>query len=231
MRFAQSLLPGRLISRYKRFLADIRLASGEIITAHCPNSGSMLGCAQPGFSVMVSVSTNPARRYKHTWELVDPGTAWVGINTMRTNAIVAEALRAGKVAALQGFSGLQAEVPYGENSRIDFVLTSADQKVFVEVKNVTLAEHGCAYFPDAITQRGRKHLHELMQVVAAGERGVMFFLVQRPDTHFFRPARRIDIAYSKTLAEAATKGVEILVYDCSVNEHEVVLRNPVPWEI
>jgi len=166
------LIPGRLIKRYKRFLADIELADGSLVTAHCPNSGSMLGCNLPGSPVMLSVSPNPNRKLAHTWELVQVDGYWVGLNTMLPNRLAEEAILDGTIAELQGYPRLRREVPYGsERSRIDILLEGDQGRCFVEVKNVTLVKHGRALFPDAVTERGQKHLRELMEVVRNGEPG------------------------------------------------------------
>ncbi len=231
MKFNAPLLPGTLVQRYKRFLADIRLPSGEIITAHCPNSGSMKGCNVPGAPVRISRASNPRRKLAYTWELIHVGTTWVGVNTMRTNRIVEEALRANKIAPLGEVHLVRREVAYGENSRADFLVENSRQKIYIEVKNVSLVENGIAMFPDAVTRRGTKHLNELMNVVAAGDRGVILFLVHREDASLFRPAQHIDPVYSQTLVEAVAKGVELLVYDARVTETEVSLRHPLPWEL
>jgi len=164
MKFLQPLIRGRLIRRYKRFLADIRLerewgGSGDVITVHCPNTGSMMGCARPGSAVRLSTSENPGRRYPHTWEMVRVGRVWVGINTILANRVAAEAIGGGLVPGLTGFNLLQRERPLGESSRVDILLSGPGRRrCFVEVKNVTLAENGVARFPDAVTTRGLKHV-------------------------------------------------------------------------
>ncbi len=229
MDFPNPLLSGTLIQRYKRFLADIRLDSGDVITAHCPNSGSMLGCNIPGAPVRVSRANNPKRKLAFTWELIHVGKTWVGINTMRTNRIVEEALLERKIDTLNHYDALSREVRYGTNSRADFLLEGGGKRIFIEVKNVTLVENGIALFPDAVTARGTKHLRELMQVVEEGHRGVIFFLVHREDASGFAPAHHIDKTYGRTLLEAIENGVELLVYDTTVNERGVWLRKPLPW--
>ncbi|MGE3258998.1 MAG: DNA/RNA nuclease SfsA, partial [Geobacter sp.] len=197
------LIPGRLIKRYKRFLADIELADGSLVTAHCPNSGSMLGCNLPGSPVMLSVSPNPNRKLAHTWELVQVDGYWVGLNTMLPNRLAEEAILDGTIAELQGYPRLRREVPYGsERSRIDILLEGDQGRCFVEVKNVTLVEDGRALFPDAVTERGQKHLRELMEVVRNGDRGVILFTVQRGDGAAVAPADAIDPAYGRLLRQA-----------------------------
>lgn len=209
------LVPGRLIRRYKRFLADVTLDDGTTVTAHCANTGSMLGCAEPGSAVLLSEATNPARKLRYTWELVRVGRTWVGINTARANAIVAEAVQAGRIAELAGHTGLRREVPYGRNSRIDIFLTGGPGPTYVEVKNTTLADGGTARFPDAVTARGQKHMAELARVVRSGARAAVVFLVHRDDARRFTPADDIDPDYGKALRRAAKAGVMVLPYGTS----------------
>lgn len=226
------LIPGRLIKRYKRFLADIELADGSLVTAHCPNSGSMLGCNLPGSPVMLSVSPNPNRKLAHTWELVQVDGYWVGLNTMLPNRLAEEAILDGTIAELQGYPRLRREVPYGsERSRIDILLEGDQGRCFVEVKNVTLVEHGRALFPDAVTERGQKHLRELMEVVRNGERGVILFTVQRGDGSAVAPADAIDPAYGRLLRQAVAQGVEALAYRALVAPHEIRLTQSLPVEL
>ena len=218
------LIPGRLIKRYKRFLADIELADGSVITAHCPNSGSMLGCNLPGSPVMISTSPNQNRKLAHTWELVQVDGFWVGLNTMLPNRLAEEAILDGTVAELQGYRHLRREVPYGsERSRIDILLEGDKDGCYVEVKNVTLVEDGKALFPDAVTTRGQKHLRELMEVVRNDGRGVILFTVQRGDGAAVSSADRIDPVYGKLLREAVANGVEALAYRASVTPEEIRL--------
>ncbi len=226
------LIPGRLIKRYKRFLADIELADGSLVTAHCPNSGSMLGCNLPGSPVMLSVSPNPNRKLAHTWELVQVDGFWVGLNTMLPNRLAEEAILDGTIAELQGYPRLRREVSYGsERSRIDILLEGDQGRCFVEVKNVTLVEHGRALFPDAVTERGQKHLRELMEVVRNGERGVILFTVQRGDGVAVAPADAIDPAYGRLLRQAVAQGVEALAYRALVAPHEIRLTQSLPVEL
>jgi sugar fermentation stimulation protein A len=227
-----ALIRGTLIRRYKRFLADVRLDGGRTVTAHCPNSGSMQACCQPGRPVYLSVHDNPKRKLKYTWELIDMPTSLVGVNTQVPNRLVAHAIAAGDVDALRGYETIRREVRAGKNSRIDIRLTSPDRRpCFVEVKNCTLVTDGLATFPDAVTVRGQKHLVELQDLVAAGCRCTMFFLVQRMDAQRFAPADHIDVEYGKKLRQAVKNGVEILVYDVSIDLTQIRLNNRLLYEL
>jgi sugar fermentation stimulation protein A len=233
MEFATPLLPGRLIRRYKRFLADIALdESGEEVVAHCPNPGAMLGLDEPGSEVWLSPATTPGRKLRFSWELIRVGAGLVGINTGRPNAIVAEALERGQVAELAGYPRLRREVPYGRNSRIDLLLEADDRPIcYVEVKNVHLKREGPAEFPDSVTARGTKHLVELGDMVEAGHRAVMFYLVQREDCRSFKIAADIDPRYAETLETALARGVEALCYACRISERAIVLERPLPLDL
>ena len=220
---------GTLIRRYQRFLADI-LLSGETVTAHCPNSGSMKGCAVPGSPVVLSLSDRPGRKYPYTWELIQVKGSWIGINTGITPALVREGIASGVVLELQGYSTIQPEVRRGEN-RLDLLLTGKPGNCWVEVKNVTMAENEQALFPDAVTVRGQKHLTELMDVVRNGERGVIFFVVQRGDCRSMAPAIHIDPRYSMLLREAVDCGVEALAYRAEVSPRGVTLTERLPVEL
>lgn len=225
------LLQGTLVRRYQRFKADIRLRNGHLVTAHCPNSGSMLTCSEPGRRVFLSRSDNPRRTLKYTWELIEMPTSLVGVNTAVPNRLVATVVVRGTIPSLWGYDTVRTEVPYGENSRIDILLENPSSRCFVEVKNCTLVRAGIACFPDAVTQRGLKHLEELQRVVRDGHRGVMFYLVQRMDARLFRPAHLIDPAYGKELRKAACSGVEILVYDVCVDGTGIRIRRALPYDI
>ncbi|RLD16576.1 DNA/RNA nuclease SfsA [candidate division KSB1 bacterium] len=232
MKFDQPLIKGFLIKRYKRFLADIELPSGEIVTAHCPNSGSMKTCDQPGWEVRLSPSDNPKRKLKYTWEMVHNGKCWIGINTIFANKIAAEGIRSGMIRELQGYERLQTERKYGQNSRVDLLLSNGEKKCFVEVKNVTLVEEDGFYrFPDAVTKRGLKHLQELTEMVRQGHRAVMLFLIQRSDGTLFKPADHIDPQYGRELRNAFKVGVEILPYRAEVSPQEIVVKERVPFAL
>lgn len=223
MKLPHPLYEATLIRRYKRFLADVQLLDGEIITVHCPNSGSMMGCAEPGSAVLLSRSLNEKRKLPFTLELIRIRGHWVGINTMRPNHLVREAISQGKIPELSGYQEIRSEVRYGTNSRVDLFLSGPGGTCYVEVKNVTLLSDKSALFPDAVTTRGQKHLHELMQVVQAGGRGVIFFVVQREDAHTFGPADSIDPTYGKLLRLAVKNGVEALAYQAHVSPREIYL--------
>ena len=236
MQLPSPLLRGTLVRRYKRFLADVTLENGEEITAHVANSGSMLGLKEPGMEVWLSESDNPKRKLKYSWELVRDGDGLVGINTMHPNKIVAEAITAGNIGELTGYSGLRREVRYGKNSRIDILLTDDGHlDCYVEIKSVTLKRGGKdsdrAEFPDAVTARGTKHLGELSDMVAAGSRAVMFYLVQREDCKIFSIASDIDTAYADALAKAIKQGVEVICYACRLTPDAIVIDHPMPTEL
>jgi len=223
------LFSGTLRRRYKRFLADVVLDSGETVTAHCPNSGSMKGCSEAGRPVYLSFHDNPKRKLAYTWELIDMPASLVGVNTLVPNRLVAAAIRAGLVPALSGYAEVRPEVRAGARSRLDLLLTdTAGARCYVEIKNCTLVAEGAACFPDAVTTRGRQHLLELQELVAAGNRGVMFFLIQRMDAETFSPADYIDSAYGRELRRAAAAGVELLAWDTAIDLQKISLRQPVP---
>jgi len=219
------LIEGRLVRRYQRFLADVELADGRLVTAHTPNTGSMLQCAVPGYPVMLSKSDNPQRKLAWSWELVGVNDHWVDINTHRANRVVEEALRNNVIPGLQGYA-VRPEFSYAD-SRIDFMLTNSTAKTLLEVKNVTLCcEPQVACFPDAVTMRGQKHLRDLVAALQEGWRAVIFFLVQRGEAEAFTPADAIDPAYGRLLREAVEAGVEALAYRTVVSPTENRLGEP-----
>jgi len=228
MHLPHPLYPGKLIRRYQRFLADVELADGTVVTAHCPNTGSMRGCNLPGSPVFLSCSDNPARKYQYTWELVQADGCWVGLNTILPNRLVREGIENGLVGELAGYPLIRPEVKYGENSRIDLLLEGTTGRCYGEVKNVTMVEGGTALFPDAVTERGQKHLRELMEVVKNGERGVIFFVVQRADGTAVGPADAIDPVYGRLLRQAVQSGVEALAYQALVTPLEIRLAHRLP---
>jgi len=229
MKFEPALLPGRLIRRYQRFLADVVLDDGRELTVHCPNPGSMKSLVRAGARVYVSDSGNPKRKLRYTWELVRVGRHWAGVNTIRTNAVVAEALHRGRIPEIREYGGIRAEAPMGERRRVDFLLSEGDRRCFVEVKNVSMAEEGVARFPDSVTARGRAHLTELAREVAEGNRAVMLYLVNRGDCDTAGPADDIDPAYGETLRDAVEAGVETLAYRAKVGTREIRLAERIPF--
>lgn len=232
MKFPSELLPARLVRRYKRFLADVILADGSATTVHCANSGSMLGLDLPASEIWLSRSANPARRLPLTWELIRVGEHLVGINTGHPNRLVAEAIADGRIPELGGYARLRREVAYGRNSRIDILLESPDRPAcYVEVKNVHLRRGEAAEFPDCVTQRGAKHLEEMADMVAAGCRAVMVYLVQRGDCAKFAIAGDLDPAYARGLVRARARGVEVLCYACDVSTEAIEVARPLPLAI
>jgi len=236
MKFEEALTEGRLIKRYKRFLADIKLGCGTIVVAHCANSGSMMGLKEPESKVYLSPNMNPKAKLDWRWEMIEVDGTLVGINTSRPNHLVEAAILDGTIAELAGYSALRREVKYGQNSRIDILLEGlacdADKPLcYVEVKNVTLKLGDQALFPDAVTVRGTKHLHALMDMVAAGHRAVMVYLVQRSDCSSFGTATEIDPTYANALREAHAAGVELLCYQCQLTPQEIKVTGRLPIEL
>ena len=225
------LVEGTLIKRYKRFMADVKLRNHHVVTAHCPNSGSMTACCEPGRTVYLSRHNKPSRRLKYTWEMIQMEQSLVGVNTMVPNRLTEAAVLAGDVPELSGYEKVRREVKYGENSRIDLLLEKGTDRCFVEVKNCTLVTDGLACFPDAVTSRGLKHLIELQNQVKQGDRSVMFYLVQRMDANRFEPADHIDPAYGEELRKAVSNGVEMLVYDVKMDLLGIRLNEPVPFQL
>ncbi|MBT3988922.1 MAG: DNA/RNA nuclease SfsA [Rhodospirillaceae bacterium] len=226
MNFPDPLIQGRLIKRYKRFLTDVELESGEVVVAHCANPGSMLSLLEEGAEVWLSPARNPARKLKYTWEMINIGGSLVGLNTALPNKIVQEAIEDGLIPELVGYDSLRPEVKYGKNSRIDILLEGENVPIcYVEIKSVTMSrpEKGdnLAEFPDSVTARGTKHLQELSDQVAEGKRAVMLYLVQREDCNEFSVAADIDPAYAAGLKAAKLAGVETLCYGCSVSPEAI----------
>ena len=225
MLFEPPLEQGRLLKRYKRFLADIETASGELLTIHCPNTGSMFNCMQEGGAVWFSRNDDPKRKLPGTWELSEtPQGRLACVNTARANALVEEALCAGVLSELNGFTALRREVPYGEErSRIDFRLEYPDGPAYVEVKSVTLgyADSNVAAFPDAVTERGAKHLRELATLARNGVRAVQLYCVNLSDIEAVRPALEIDPRYAAALGEAVAAGVEVLAYGVEISPRQI----------
>jgi len=234
MRFPSPLIPATLIRRYKRFLADVTLPSGEEITVHVANPGSMIGLAAPGSRVWLSKSANLKRKLSYSWELseVDFGTGveLVGINTGHPNSLVAEALRGNVIGDLNGYEPARREVKYGKNSRVDFLLSAPDRPpCYLEIKNVHLMRQaGLAEFPDCVTARGAKHLEELGDVVRSGARAVMLFVIQIGSAERFALARDIDHAYGEAFDRARELGVEALAWTCGIFRDGIEIAKAVP---
>lgn len=231
MRFERELVPGRLRRRWMRFLSEVELDTGEVVRAHCPNPGAMLGLKEPGSRVWLEPNDDPKRKLDWGWRLnqLEDGH-WAGIDTAVPNRVVGEALAAGAVAELAAYPQVRAEVAYGTRSRVDFLLSGAEPpKAYVEVKNVHLRREGnWAEFPDCVTARGAKHLRELSAMVAEGHRAVMLYLVQRTDCGRFRLAGDLDPDYAAAFDAARDAGVEMLCYDCVITAREVRLGRPLP---
>ena len=231
MQFNQKLLSGILIKRYKRFLADVELADGSRTTVHCPNSGSMLGCSEPGSPVMLSRSGNPRRKYPQTLEMVKAGTVWVGVNTALTNRLVREGLENGIINEFGRLDAITQEVKTSEHTRLDFRLEQKGRNIYMEVKNCSLAENGTAMFPDAVTVRGTKHLEELAKLKEQGHGAAVLFCVQRSDAEVFSPAGHIDPLYAETLVKVKKMGVLVLAYQADVDPQSIIIAGKLPVEI
>ena len=225
------LIKATLIKRYKRFLADACLENGEVITAHCPNTGSMQSCGLKGDTILLSYNPSPKRKLSYTWEYTQTRGGYIGVNTSKTNHLVVEAIRNKTIPSLRGFTNLKTEVRYGTNSRIDILLEepASNSSVWIEVKNVTLLKKDTLLFPDAVTARGLKHIKELTAKISAGDRGVMFFLVNRPEGTLFRPAKDIHPEYALELEKSHKAGLEILVYRTSTDLMQAKIAEPLEW--
>jgi len=226
------LVRGTLVKRYKRFLADVRLDNGKIVTAHCPNTGSMTGCSDAGQPVYLSRHDNPKRKLKYTWELIEMPISLVGVNTLVPNRLVFLSAAAGLISELAGYETVEREVKVGNNSRLDLRLSNGEKdRCYVEIKNCTLVENGVARFPDAVTTRGLKHLNELENLVDSGCRCVMFYFIQRMDARVFEPADQIDPDYGINLRRVVNRGVEILIYDVAIDLAGIKLNHKVPCSL
>ena len=230
MKFPTPLQRGKLVQRYKRFLADIILDDGSEITAHCANPGSMLGLKEPGSTVWVSKATNVKRKLKYDFQIIEADDTLVAINTGNPNKLVEEAILKGTIEELSGYGNLKREVKYGVNSRIDILLSDENKPdCYVEVKNVHLSrKSGLIEFPDSVTTHGAKHLVELGDMVSAGHRAVMVYLIQREDGEAFTLAQDLDPAYAKAFVEAKERGVEAIAYECHITLNEITVTKSVP---
>ena len=226
------LITGILIKRYKRFLADVELDTGEKLTVHCPNSGSMKGCAIPGSKIWLSKSDNPKRKYKYTWELIQTPDTMIGINTLLPNKLVKQAIENKEIEELSGYDHIKAEIKTSAHTRLDLLLEKdTGEKCFIEIKNCTLVENKTAMFPDAVTLRGQKHLDELEHLVSLGSRGIIFFLIQRMDAEKFKPADMIDPFYAAKLKKAVKNGVELITRDTVINSRVIKIGNFIPFDL
>lgn len=232
MQFTPPLIKTRLIKRYKRFLADVEMPNGEVITVHCPNPGSMAGLTEPGIPAWISDSENPKRKLRYSLELVEVDGVMVGINTNHPNKLAKEAIESGLLPELSGYDELKTEIPYGENSRIDILLThEANRHTYVEVKNVHFSrQSGLFEFPDSVTTRGAKHLRELAREVKRGNRAVMLYIIQRSDGDRLRFAEDCDPGYVAAFIEARKSGVEALALKCDISSDSISANDPITIE-
>jgi sugar fermentation stimulation protein A len=230
MIFPNKLIHGHLIKRYKRFLADIKLDNNTEITAHCTNSGTMKSCLENGAEVYLTPVNDPKRKTKFTWEMIKINGDWVGINTGNPNKLAFDAISAGTIPELAGYTNVKREVKFGD-SRFDVFAENDNEKCFIEVKNVSLKEGRYALFPDAVTTRGQKHLKTLMEVKATGMRAVMLYIIQRSDVEIFAPAKEIDPQYATLLKQAVAAGVEVIPMQAKVTPEKIELVKKLPFEI
>jgi sugar fermentation stimulation protein A len=233
MKFAEPLIEGRLVKRYKRFFADVELPDGKLVTAHCANTGAMAGIKDPGLRVWLSPANNPKRKLKYTWEIVEAQDTLIGTLPVRANELAEDAVNAGIITELAGYTSLLREVKYGENSRIDLLLEKdGAPSCWVEVKNVHwVRQPGLAEFPDGVTSRGAKHLAELSIMARAGHRAVQLFIVQRSDCTRLKSAEDTDPVYAQALRDAAAAGVEILAYGCDVSPEGIEITTALEMEL
>jgi sugar fermentation stimulation protein A len=232
MRFATPLVRARLVARYKRFLSDHELETGEIVTAHCANPGGMIGLKEPGIETWLGAASNPSRKLLWDWQLARADGGLVGIHTGHPNGLVAEAIEAGRIPEFAGYAGLRREVKYGVNSRIDLLLEDPGRPpCYLEIKNCHLRRGELAEFPDAVTARGAKHMGELAAMAEAGHRAIVMYVVQRMDCPAFALADDIDPGYAAALKDAVDRGVEALAYSCRLTTDEIALDKAMPLHI
>ena len=225
------LIQGTLLRRYKRFKADVKLRNGHVVTAHCPNTGSMMSCSEPGRTVYLSRHNRSDRKLNYTWELIEMPSSLVGVNTGIPNKIVKAGIIDRSIPEFGEFEIIRSEVRYGINSRIDLLLENSVKKCFIEIKNCSLVDNGIGYFPDAVTPRGLKHIKELNNELLSGNRAVMFYLIQRMDAKEFQPAHHIDPTYGTALKKAYKKGLEIMVYDVILDLKGISINKPLPFHL
>ena len=226
MNFNSKLISGLFIKRYKRFFVDVKIGS-KIVTTHCPNTGSMLGLLKKNNKVWLTKSNNPNRKLKYTLEVIQENKSKVGVNTHSTNKIVLSALKFNLIKEFKNKTNIKTEVKFNKNTRFDFLLNEKKTKTFIEVKNVTLSrKHGIAEFPDAVTERGSKHISELINAKKEGYKSYILFLVQRNDCKYFKIASDIDVKYSKLIKEAVKKKINVLCYDCKFSSKGIKLNKP-----
>ena len=229
MRFEPTLVPGRFVRRYQRFFADFALDDGRTVTAHCPNPGSMKSCLKPGARSWLSRNDDPRRKLAYTWEVTQIGKVRIFVNPVRVNSVAYEALSTSTIVELGGYETLEREVPFGPHSRVDFRLGRGQSRCYVEVKSVTLGlGRGRAAFPDAVTQRGTRHLEALIQMCHLGHRAVLLFCASRSDATSVEPADDIDPVYGQTLRRAVHEGVEVLAYRTAITPEQVRMSHAVP---
>jgi sugar fermentation stimulation protein A len=228
MKFKNPLVSGTFVKRYKRFFADV-IVDGNIVVAHTANTGTMKTCLGENWPTLLSFHDSPTRKLKYSFEMISNGKTWIGINTSLTNGLAIEAIQNGVIPELKGYRDLKPEAKIGQ-SRIDILLSNGEnEQCYVEVKNVTLSdEKGHCLFPDAVTERGQKHLRELQELKSKGIRTVMLFIVQREDCHTFKMENEIDPVYCKLLKEVMNDGVEVLVYQCKLSPEEIVVHKKLP---
>ena len=227
----ESLISGKILKRYKRFLADIELEDGEVVTAHTANTGSMKTCWEPGWDVLVSYHDDPKRKLKYSLQMTHNGDSWIGVNTGLPNKLAVEAIKDGTIKELADYDDIRPEVKIGK-SRIDLLLTKGEKKCYVEIKNVTLKDApGSCSFPDSVSTRGQKHLQELSELMDENTEAAMLYIVQREDVKEFHPAADIDPTYARLLEEAHSKGVQVLVYQCELTPSEIKIAKPLKWKL
>lgn len=226
------LIQGRLLRRYKRFLADVELTDGQQITVHCPNTGAMTGCAEPGSRVWLSTSDSKTRKYPNTWELVETAQGMACIHSARANKVVRAGFEDGLIPGFEAYPEIRSEVKYGQNSRADLLLEGPEGRIFLEVKSVTLCrDDGQGLFPDAVSERGRKHLRELASIRDESTRAIMFFCALHEGVQRVSAAGQIDPRYRDALSEVMDQGVEVLAWGAAVSPHRVALVRPLPFGV